>query len=100
MSKGKFTKAVVGYCNNVFKKDAINCKAVGTTIHDDGNEEYGAVLIDSMIDFSEDYEAWVKRIQLMMDRWVATVAQGEHVVTIEAVTYGNNTMIVLFTACK
>lgn len=76
----------------------------GKTVYDSGNEEYVVILIEPPEDevFYNDYEKYTKQIEADLEHLIdhARLDEGDHAVTVEKVTYGNDTIIALITCCK
>ena len=101
MSKGYFTKEFENQFRN-WNSDEEELLIEGTTIYDDGNEEYIALVVESKdSEIWEDYDGWKKKIAMTMLEIIAfNFEDGDHAVVLECTTHGNDSVICLITACK
>ena len=103
---GYFTKKFVELISN-WESDDSEFIVDGTTIFDDGNEEYLALVINAIDDDTagasiyEEYDHWVEKVTKMIQEIIdSEFEEGDHAVTLEKVTYGNDSIIVLITCCS
>lgn len=98
---GYFTKKFVELISN-WESDDSEFIVDGTTIFDDGNEEYLALVINAVDeDIYEEYDFFVSKFTKMIQEIIDSEFQeGDHAVTLEKVTYGNDSIIVLITCCS
>ena len=103
---GYFTNKFVELIQN-WESDDSEYITQGTTIYDDGNEEYFALVINATDDETagasiyEEYDHWVAKVTKMCQEIIdAEFQEGDHAVTLEKVTYGDDSIIVLITCCK
>jgi len=101
MEKGIFTKQFEGLITN-WESDDSQFIVEGTTIFDDGNEEYVALVINSIDEnIYDEYDYFVERFTKMIEEIIeAEFEEGDHAVTLEKVTYGNDSIIILITCCS
>ena len=101
MEKGIFTKQFEGLIAN-WESDDSQFIVEGTTIFDDGNEEYVALVINSIDEnIYDEYDYFVERFTKMIEEIIeAEFEEGDHAVTLEKVTYGNDSIIILITCCS
>lgn len=99
--KGYFTKQFVKLIQN-WESDDSQFLVEGTTIFDDGNEEYLALVINAVDEeIYEEYDFFVSKFTKMIQEIIDSEFQeGDHAVTLEKVTYGNDSIIVLITCCS
>ena len=100
MEKGNFTKQFEELISN-WESDGPEITVKGTTVFDDGNEEYIVLVIDCMDEDSaiyEDYDGWVSVMtKITQDIIDEEFQEGDHAVTLEKVSYGNDSIIILIT---
>ena len=107
MEKGIFTKQFEGLIANWESDDDDMYIVEGTTVYDDGNEEFLTLVIHATDSATagaaiyEEYEHWVEKITKMLNEIIeAEFEEGDHAVTLEKVTYGNDCIIALITCCS
>jgi hypothetical protein len=100
--QGIFTLLLEGGLKTLLEKEKYHID--GVTVYDDGNEEYVVLVINPPEDlcFYDDYEKYTKKIEDDLAKVIdhASLDDGDHAITVEKVTYGNDTIIALITCCK
>ena len=98
---GNFTKLFVELIRN-WESDSAGFIVEGTTIFDDGNEEYVALVLNTFDEnIYDSYDFYVAKVTKMIQEIIdAEMQEGDHAVTLEKVTYGNDSIIALITCCS
>ena len=99
MNRNYFTNEIIKIWEEGYDDDLL---IEGTCFYNDGNEEYLTLKIDSSKhDISSDYPYWRMKIEKIILEIIAFhFEEGDHAVTLESTTNGNDSIICLITACK
>lgn len=98
MKKGYYTQQIETMLIKEFEHFIVE----GHTLRDTGNEEYFVIIIDppSTIEIYDNYDKYVNQVTQLINDYIDNMIEGDESIVLEKVTSGNDSIIVLMTACK